>query len=109
MILAEKIALLRRRSGLSQEELAEQMQVSRQSVSKWESGTSIPDLEKILRLSALFGVSTDFLLKDELNEQALPDAPVPDASLPLEQRLEAFLSALLLAHLREQERLYPAP
>ena len=60
MILAEKIALLRRRSGLSQEELAEQMQVSRQSVSKWESGTSIPDLEKILRLSALFGVSTDF-------------------------------------------------
>ena len=79
MILAEKIALLRRRSGLSQEELAEQMQVSRQSVSKWESGTSIPDLEKILRLSALFGVSTDFLLKDELNEQALPDAPVPDA------------------------------
>lgn len=78
MILAEKIALLRRRTGLSQEELADKMQVSRQSVSKWESGTSIPDLEKILRLSALFGVSTDFLLKDELDEQALPDAPGPD-------------------------------
>ena len=78
MILAEKIALLRRRSGLSQEELAEKMQVSRQSVSKWESGVSIPDLEKILRLSVLFGVSTDFLLKDDLNEQALPDAPAPD-------------------------------
>ena len=78
MILAEKIAMLRRRTGLSQEELAEKMQVSRQSVSKWESGTSIPDLEKILRLSTLFGVSTDFLLKDELNEQALSDAPGPD-------------------------------
>lgn len=78
MILAEKIALLRRRCGLSQEELAEQMRVSRQSVSKWESGASIPDLEKILRLSALFGVSTDFLLKDELAEQDLPAAPVPD-------------------------------
>ena len=79
MILAEKIALLRRRCGLSQEELADRMQVSRQSVSKWESGTSIPDLEKILRLSALFGVSTDFLLKDELDERALPDGPGPDA------------------------------
>ena len=79
MILAEKIALLRRRCGMSQEELAEQMQVSRQSVSKWESGASIPDLETILRLSALFGVSTDFLLKDELDERALPAGPGPDA------------------------------
>ncbi len=63
MILAEKIAALRRKNGWSQEELAHQMGVSRQSVSKWESGTSIPDLERILKLSQIFGVSTDYLLK----------------------------------------------
>ena len=58
MILAEKIALLRRQNGWSQEELADQLNVSRQAVSKWEGGTSIPDLDKILKLSALFEVST---------------------------------------------------
>lgn len=55
MILAEKIALLRRQNGWSQEELADQLNVSRQAVSKWEGGMSIPDLDKILKLSALFG------------------------------------------------------
>lgn len=64
MILADKLIELRKKNGWSQEELAEQLGVSRQSVSKWESGASIPDLDKILKLSALFGVSTDFLLKD---------------------------------------------
>lgn len=64
MILAEKIMSLRKRSGWSQEELAEQLDVSRQSVSKWESGTSIPDIEKIIKMSELFSVSTDYLLKD---------------------------------------------
>lgn len=68
MILAEKISELRREQGWSQEELAEKLSVSRQSVSKWESGASIPDIERILKLSALFGVSTDYLLKDELEE-----------------------------------------
>lgn len=66
MILAEKIAQLRRQKGWSQEELANHLQVSRQAVSKWEGGASIPDLDKILKLSALFEVSTDYLLKDEL-------------------------------------------
>lgn len=65
MILAEKIMKLRKQQGWSQEELAVQLHVSRQSVSKWESGASIPDLDKILQLGELFGVSTDFLLKDE--------------------------------------------
>lgn len=65
MILADKIIDLRKKSGLSQEELAEKMGVSRQSVSKWESAQSIPDLNKILALSEIFGVSTDYLLKDE--------------------------------------------
>ena len=59
MILAEKIALLRRQNGWSQEELADQLNVSRQAVSKWEGGTSIPDLDKILKLSALFEVRSE--------------------------------------------------
>lgn len=68
MILADKIITLRKKNGWSQEELAEQMNVSRQSVSKWESAQSVPDLEKILKLGQIFGVSTDFLLKDEMEE-----------------------------------------
>ncbi len=71
MILADKIISLRKKCGWSQEELAEQLGISRQSVSKWESGMSIPDLEKIVKMSALFGVSTDYLLKDEI-EETLP-------------------------------------
>lgn len=67
MILADKIILLRKQFGWSQEDLAEKLNVSRQSVSKWESGNSIPDLEKIIKMSGIFGVSTDYLLKDELD------------------------------------------
>ena len=66
MILADKIIELRKKSGYSQEELAEKMGVSRQSVSKWEGALSIPDLDKILLMSEIFGVSTDYLLKDEM-------------------------------------------
>ena len=68
MILGDKILQLRKQNGWSQEELAAQLGVSRQSVSKWESGTSIPDLERILKISQIFGVSTDYLLKDEMEE-----------------------------------------
>ena len=68
MILAEKIMKLRKQQGWSQEDLAVKLNISRQSVSKWESGASIPDLDKIIKLSDLFGVSTDFLLKDEMEE-----------------------------------------
>ena len=63
MKLAEKIMTLRKQRGWSQEELAQQLSVSRQSVSKWESGASVPDLDKILKMSEIFGVSTDTLLK----------------------------------------------
>lgn len=68
MIFADKLTKLRKKAGWSQEELAEQMNVTRQSVSKWEGAQSVPDLEKILRLSELFGVSTDYLLKDEIED-----------------------------------------
>ena len=66
MILADKIINLRKKSGMSQEDLAGKLNVSRQSVSKWESAQSIPDLDKIIQMSSIFGVSTDFLLKDEI-------------------------------------------
>ena len=66
MILSEKIIKLRKQLGWSQEELAEKMNVSRQSVSKWESTNSIPDINKIITLANIFDVSTDALLKDDL-------------------------------------------
>lgn len=66
MILAQKIAEQRKKNGWSQEELAEKLSVSRQSVSKWESAQSVPDLNRILKLAEIFGVTTDYLLKDEI-------------------------------------------
>ncbi len=66
MILADKIINLRKKRGWSQEQLAEQLNVSRQSVSKWESALSVPDMDKIVKMSNIFGVSTDYLLKDEI-------------------------------------------
>ncbi len=80
MILADKIMDLRKKSGWSQEELAEKLEVSRQAVSKWESAQSIPDLERIIRMSRLFGVSTDYLLKDELDQPPMEEAPAESAS-----------------------------
>lgn len=69
MILADKITALRKKAGWSQEELAEQLSVTRQSVSKWEGAQSVPDMDKVVQMSRLFGVTTDFLLKDELSEE----------------------------------------
>lgn len=64
-MLSEKIYTLRRKNGLSQEQLAERIGLSRQSISKWESGTSTPELEKLVALSECFHVSLDELVKDE--------------------------------------------
>ncbi|MCR5503244.1 MAG: helix-turn-helix domain-containing protein [Lachnospiraceae bacterium] len=74
MILADKIINERKKNGWSQEELAEMLDVSRQSVSKWEGAQSVPDLQKILRMAEIFGVSTDYLLKDELEPDTAPVA-----------------------------------
>ena len=63
MIFSEKLLTLRKAKGMTQEELAEKLEVSRQSISKWESGQSVPELEKIVALSTIFGVTTDSLLK----------------------------------------------
>ena len=69
MILADKIIEERKKNGWTQEDLAQKLGVSRQSVSKWESAGAIPDLKKIIQLADLFGVSTDYLLKDEVEKE----------------------------------------
>lgn len=70
MKLAEKLFELRKEKGWSQEKLAEQINVSRQSISKWESGQVLPEIEKIIELSRIFQVTTDYLLLDENSEKA---------------------------------------
>lgn len=98
MILADKIIKLRKKNGWSQEELADKMNVSRQAVSKWEGAQTIPDLEKILQLSLLFGVTTDYLLKDEIEDEEFSDntfdttvkrISVEEANEYIEQRKKA--------------------
>ena len=64
MKLSEKIIRLRKGRGLSQEELAERLGVSRQAVSRWETGEAVPDTEKVIQLSRIFHVTTDYLLLD---------------------------------------------
>ena len=68
MILADKIINERKKLGWSQEELADKLDVSRQSVSKWESMQATPDLNRVLKMAEIFGVTTDYLLKDEIEE-----------------------------------------
>lgn len=74
MDIQERIQLLRKAQGLSQEELADRLGVSRQAVSKWEMGQSLPELDKMLLLSEYFHVSTDYLLKGE-EAQTVEKAP----------------------------------
>lgn len=75
MTLSEKILRLRSQKGLSQLELAEQLGVSRQSVSKWETGQSVPDLDKLIKLADLFGVNVDELVRE--GEPPQPPQPEP--------------------------------
>lgn len=100
MILADKIINERKKNGWSQEELAEKLSVSRQSVSKWESAQATPDLQKLLKLAEIFDVSTDYLLKDEiealdapleLQESVIDEPPVHKVSL---QEANDYLSAV---------------
>ena len=79
MILADKIMDLRKKNGWSQEELGEKLNVSRQAVSKWEGAQSIPDMGRIVQMSELFGVSTDYLLKDELEQTDVSQETAPDS------------------------------
>ena len=75
-MLSERIYKFRRKSGLSQEQLAEKIGVSRQAISKWESGTSTPELETLLALSDCFSITLDELVKDETANQEASEAPL---------------------------------
>ena len=89
MILADKIINERKRCGWSQEELADQLSVSRQSVSKWEGAQAVPDLQKIIKMAELFGVSTDYLLKDEISDNGSANSSCDHPHL--------FLSLIILS------------
>lgn len=102
MTLGERLIQLRAKAGLSQDTLAEQLGVSRQSVSKWENDASVPDLEKLVKLSGVFGVSLDELVKGEVPDSAAPVVKVDVTAEELRlhrQRLVGiafFLSAVVL-------------
>ena len=94
MILADKIIDLRKKNGWSQEDLAEMLGVSRQAISKWEGAQSIPDMNRILKMSEIFGVSTDFLLKDEMElTEYVSEAPaVSDYRMVSMEEASEFLA-----------------
>ena len=101
MILADKIIENRKKNGWSQEELAEKLGVSRQSVSKWESAQAIPDMKKILQLSEVFGVSTDYLMKDEIEER--PSAELTPVDNGLEETVRSVSMEEAVSFLKYNE------
>lgn len=93
MELSEKIVALRKAKGWSQEELAEQLDVSRQSVSKWELGTAIPDPARLMHMSELLGVSTDYLLKNTTEDEAtLLQQTAPGCRIVTIKEAETYLT-----------------
>ena len=94
MKLSDKITTLRKSNGWSQEDLAEQLNVSRQAISRWENGTALPDAQNVLQISKLFGVTTDYLLNDDYESDK--DIPaVHDAT----QENECLISKKKKGHL----------
>ena len=105
MTLSEKLMALRKKQGLSQSELAEALHISRQAISRWESGQAVPSIDNLKYLSDLYGVSVDYLLSTRAEPQApdsVPAAPVPAApqakkGIFLSRKILAAMIALVLA------------
>lgn len=104
-MLSEKIRELRRKSGLSQEELADKLDVSRQAVSKWETGAAVPTTDTLVDLADLFSVSLDYLLRDGTTE--ISPAPVTSKKYPKARKIlgisfiaAAIISAVLMTILQ---------
>ena len=108
MRLEEKLSVLRKESGYTQLDLAEKVRVSRQAISKWETGRALPSAENLKYLSELFGVSVDYLLNDDMTEEPKPKeqepAPEPqteEAVIPEKEKGKPvrwkYITALLLA------------
>lgn len=72
-MLSEKILTLRKNAKLSQEQLAEKLGVSRQAISKWELGTSLPEIDKLILMSEFFNVSIDYLVKEQIEDEQHQD------------------------------------
>jgi Predicted transcriptional regulators len=96
MSLSEKIFELRKSNGMSQEQLAEKIGISRQSVSKWESGDSTPELERLVELSKVFNVSTDYLLLSSEVENLVVQTALP------EKEQQTLKSDVYKYHIRNQ-------
>ena len=95
MIFSDKLINLRKKAAMSQEELADKLGVSRQSVSKWEGAQSVPDINKIIELSKIFGVSTDYLLKDEIEiEENVPVEEKTDKKIVSVEEANEYLSII---------------
>ncbi len=94
MKMEEKIIMLRKKFGWSQEELAEKVCVSRQAVSRWENGTALPDAQNVLQLSKLFQVSTDYLLNDDYASDE--DIPIVQT---VKHKTDVFISKRKVFHL----------
>ena len=86
MKLPDKIIKLRKAEGLSQEELAEQLNVSRQAISRWENGSALPDAQNVLQISKLFNVTTDYLLNDDYES----DNDIPLVQTATQETKELF-------------------
>ena len=95
MALSDKLYMLRKKSGLSQEQLAEQLIVSRQAISKWESGQSVPESEKLIAISNYFDVSLDYLLKDENENESTDNAPETGTIQNTSDRTNWFLGVII--------------
>ncbi len=105
MILADKIMNLRKKEGWSQEQLAEKVGVSRQSISKWESAQSIPDMNKLLLLAQIFNVSTDYLLKDEMEvEEYAPEHKIETVSVETGEELTPVSMETAVEFLKRNEK-----
>ena len=99
MTFGKKLLWQRRKNNMSQEALAAELEVSRQAISKWEQDGALPDASNIVRIARLFGVSTDYLLLDEIDEEGkLPSTPetAPEPHKPSD-RLSAILSTVSAA------------
>ena len=98
-MIGNKISSCRKKAGMSQEALAAQLNISRQAVSRWETGEAVPDTEKIIQLSRLFHVSTDYLLLDEVEEPLAENTSATVQTEPTKERrrhMRIYLGKCLL-------------
>ena len=98
MTFGEKLFALRRQAGYSQEEMADRLEISRQAVSRWEMGTTLPDAQNLIRLSKIFGVSIDSMLNDgmELTGEKQPAMEENVERIPKEEQIRRLVFGALM-------------